>query len=413
MCQLSYKDSQERGIKMTKQKKRKLRILWSSNAPWSMSGYGVFTRDITTRLRDDGWPLAIVGFWGLQGNPTVVDGIKIYPGMGDPYGSDSLYQSALDFKADVVFTMQDIFTLNPKYLDLLGKAKKPWIPYLPIDQSPPPAPVLERLRFAHKIVTFAEYGQNVLEEHGFASKLIKEGIDTDIFKPSNQAKARAELKIPQDVFLFTMIAANKENPPRKGFQEVLEAFKMFYEKHPEAAILFHTQQVSPASFPIQEYAKYLGISNRLFFMDQYKSTYFSDSEQIAKEMNACDVYLQPSMTEGFGLTAVEAMSCGKPVIVNNCTSMPENVIPGKTGEICDTAEYKWWRSMGGYVYPANPVSMYEKMEILYDKVKKDKNKLKTDCRNHVLTNFDINNIFKHKWVPFLEELQEELIKPAK
>lgn len=394
--------------------KRKLRILWSSNAMWSMSGYGVFTRDLLTRLRDDGWPIACVAFWGLQGNPTTVDGIKVYPCMGDPYGSDSLYQSALDFKADVVFTMQDVFTINPQYLDMLNKAKIPWIPYLPIDQEPPPAPVLDILRFAHKIVTFAEYGQNVLENHGFASTLIKEGIDIDIFKPGSKEKAREELKIPQDAFLFAMIAANKENPPRKGFQEVLEAFKMFYEKHPEAAILFHTQQISPASFPIQEYARYLGITNRLFFMEQYKSTYFSDSKQIAKEMNACDVYLQPSMTEGFGLTAIEAMACGKPVIVNNCTSMPEMVIPGKTGEICDTAEYKWWRNQGGYVYPANPKSMCEKMEILYDKVKNSQNKLKTDCRSHILTNFDINNIFKQKWVPFLEELQTELLsKPTK
>lgn len=378
-----------------------------------MSGYGVFTRDLLFRLRDDGWPIAEVGFFGLQGNPVTVDGIKVYPCMGDPYGSDALLHAALDFKADVVFTMQDVFTINPQYLDALTKQNIPWIPYMPIDQDPAPEVIIERLKFAHKIVTFAEYGQNVLENQGFASTLIKEGTDTDIFKPGDKVKAREELKLPQDAFTFAMIAANKENPPRKGFQEVLEAFKMFHDKYPKSNILFHTQQVSPAGFPIQDYARYLGIQNDIFFMEQYKSTYLSDSNQIAKEMNACDVYLQPSQTEGFGLTAVEAMSCGKPVIVNNCTSMPEMVKAGKTGEICDTAEYKWWRSQNGYVYPANPKSMFEKMEILYNKLQDPKNSLKKDCREWILTNFDINTIFKQRWVPFLEELQTELLSKTK
>jgi glycosyltransferase involved in cell wall biosynthesis len=35
--------------------------------------------------------------------------------------------------------------------------------------------------------------------------------------------------------------------------------------------------------------------------------------------------LQPSLAEGFGLTALEAMACGTPVITSNCSSMPEVV----------------------------------------------------------------------------------------
>jgi glycosyltransferase involved in cell wall biosynthesis len=35
--------------------------------------------------------------------------------------------------------------------------------------------------------------------------------------------------------------------------------------------------------------------------------------------------LLPSLAEGFGLTALEAMACGTPVITSNCSSMPEVV----------------------------------------------------------------------------------------
>jgi glycosyltransferase involved in cell wall biosynthesis len=393
-------------------KNRKLRIVWSSNSHWSMSGYGVFTRDLLFRLRDDGWPIAEIAFYGLEGNPITVDGIKIYPKMGDPYGSDALYHGAKDFKANIAFSMQDLGFLQNPFLEKLMADKIPWIPYLPIDQEPAPLPVIEKLNYAHKIITFSHFGQNVLEKQGFASTMIHEGVDTNIFKPEDKLACRKELGIPEDVFLFAMVAANKENPPRKGFQEVLEAFKMFYDKHPEAAILFHTQQVAPGNFPIGEYAQHLGVSKRVYFIEAYKATHFSGSEQVSKEMNACDIYLQPSMTEGFGLTSVEAQSCGKPVIVNNCHSMPEMVVPGKTGEICDT-NYKWWRGQNGFVYTANPTSIYDKMELIYAQLKENPNKVKNDCRNHILTNFSMDSIFKNKWVPYLEELQTELLGDPK
>jgi glycosyltransferase involved in cell wall biosynthesis len=42
----------------------------------------------------------------------------------------------------------------------------------------------------------------------------------------------------------------------------------------------------------------------------------------------CDVFVMPSLDEGFGLPAVEAMACGAPVIVSNRASLPEVVGEG-------------------------------------------------------------------------------------
>ncbi|MFL0250560.1 glycosyltransferase family 4 protein [Clostridium neuense] len=49
--------------------------------------------------------------------------------------------------------------------------------------------------------------------------------------------------------------------------------------------------------------------------------------------NACEVFVYPSLYEGFGLPPLEAMSCGAPVITSNITSIPEVV--GDCGILID------------------------------------------------------------------------------
>jgi Glycosyltransferase len=50
--------------------------------------------------------------------------------------------------------------------------------------------------------------------------------------------------------------------------------------------------------------------------------YVPDDELIAM-YNLCELFIFPSLHEGFGLPVLEAMSCGAPVIGSNTTSIPE------------------------------------------------------------------------------------------
>ena len=126
-------------------------------------------------------------------------------------------------------------------------------------------------------------------------------------------------------------------------------------------------------------------------------------------MNAIDVLLHPSQTEGFGLTVVEAQACGTPVLVNDCTSMPELIIDGVTGEKSRVASRRFSNDLG-YVYVANPNSIAEKMEILYKRIKEDKEgKIAKACRENIVKNYNIDTIFKEQWVKFYETLQDELL----
>lgn len=48
-----------------------------------------------------------------------------------------------------------------------------------------------------------------------------------------------------------------------------------------------------------------------------------------------DILLFPTVREGFGLAAAEAMACGLPVVATNCSSLPEIVVDGKSGYLCE------------------------------------------------------------------------------
>lgn len=58
-----------------------------------------------------------------------------------------------------------------------------------------------------------------------------------------------------------------------------------------------------------------------------------DRATLVELYNAADVLVSPSLFEGFGMTLLEAMACGTPVITSNVSSMPEVV--GDSGMLVD------------------------------------------------------------------------------
>jgi len=66
-------------------------------------------------------------------------------------------------------------------------------------------------------------------------------------------------------------------------------------------------------------ARSLGIDGRITLLPGI------DDPTLAALMNSCDVLVQPSLAEGFGLPVVEAMACGLPVVVSDGGALPEVV----------------------------------------------------------------------------------------
>ena len=69
-------------------------------------------------------------------------------------------------------------------------------------------------------------------------------------------------------------------------------------------------------------------------------------EQIAPLLAAADLFLLPSQSESFGLSALEALASGVPVVGTNAGGLPEVVRDGETGILCAVGhDPKHWAEM--------------------------------------------------------------------
>jgi glycosyltransferase involved in cell wall biosynthesis len=69
-----------------------------------------------------------------------------------------------------------------------------------------------------------------------------------------------------------------------------------------------------------------------------KVHFLGEQDQLEPLLSCADLFLLPSEQESFGLTALEAMNCGVPVIATDIGGLPELVAHGETGYLFPIGE---------------------------------------------------------------------------
>jgi glycosyltransferase involved in cell wall biosynthesis len=82
-----------------------------------------------------------------------------------------------------------------------------------------------------------------------------------------------------------------------------------------------------------KYTRIFDLIEQLNLQDDVIFTDYVSDEYLVKLYNAADLFVYPSLYEGFGLPPLEAMACGCPVITSNTSSLPEVV--GEAGIMID------------------------------------------------------------------------------
>ncbi len=148
---------------------------------------------------------------------------------------------------------------------------------------------------------------------GFDLRVVYPGVNTAIFAPIDQRLAREALGWPREGLCVAFIADFLTNR-RKGLDTLLKALMSLQAgERPRLVVLGRGQPQIPTDLNVTRIPS-------------------TDNERfIAMVYNAADLIVVPSREEAFGFTAVEAMACGRAVVVAATGGLSETVVDGETG----------------------------------------------------------------------------------
>jgi glycosyltransferase involved in cell wall biosynthesis len=109
--------------------------------------------------------------------------------------------------------------------------------------------------------------------------------------------------------------------PVKGLTDLISAFEILLRDYPDARL--HIAGSGPEDSRLRAAAEHHGIRDNVVFLGW--------RENIRTDMRKWDVYAQSSLEEGFGLSVLDAMAAGLPVVVTNVGGISEVVVEGETG----------------------------------------------------------------------------------
>ena len=378
-----------------------MKITWLSNAPHATTGYANQTRYTVPRLEALGHECAIVAFYGVEGGVLRSGNTRIYPRGQHPYGLDVIDAHAAHFNngpGGLVISLMDSWVLDPSAF-----RTSRWTPYFPIDHEPCPPPITARVSKAWARIVYSKFGERMMHDAGLECHYVPHMIDTAIYKPTPQAYARQEWRLPQDKFIVGMVAANKGAPSRKCFQEQLQAFAEFHRRHPDTHLHLHTAKGAGGgaeAVNLPELVDYLGLTECVSFVDQYAYFLGLPDEMVASVYSAFDVLTSVSMGEGFGIPIAEAQACGTPVIVGDWTAMPELCFAGWTIDKADSDPF--WTPLGAFQFKPRVGAIVDAYEEAYKNA--GNLKLKKQARQGALA-YDAETVTQRYWKPVLEELE--------
>ena len=163
----------------------------------------------------------------------------------------------------------------------------------------------------------------VVEGYGVPGRkvpVITNGIDVTRFVPMPRDEALAKLGLEYEVSRILFIGGIERS---KGIDYLLRAAKRLKE-----TLLWPVQFLLVGEGEYEQGAKMLatelGIASAVTFAGQRPNS------EIPLWINASDLVVLPSLSEGFGVVLIEAMACGKPVVATRCGG-PEEIVKPTTG----------------------------------------------------------------------------------
>jgi glycosyltransferase involved in cell wall biosynthesis len=154
------------------------------------------------------------------------------------------------------------------------------------------------------------------------------GLDIGEFqnRPDDHLAVRHEFGFPADAHIVSTIGALH---PRKSHELFIDAAALVAAQEPRARFLIIGE--GELLDELGQYASARGVGRRLVFTGV--------RDDVARLLAATDVYVKPGVLEGFiGITVLEALSLGKPVVAFDTEDVKLALTDGETGLIAPNGD---------------------------------------------------------------------------
>lgn len=169
---------------------------------------------------------------------------------------------------------------------------------------------------------------------------VHSGVDTEQFRPANKKAATGQTR--RELLFVGRVS------PEKGIHDLVEAFPRIALRYPQARLRLVGQVASlPKDYIISLSDEEIVQSLKRFYQREYREDLlarippdlqdrvifegFTPTPRIPELYRQAEILVNPSYSEAFGLSLVEAMASGLPVVATRAGGMVEIVEDGKTG----------------------------------------------------------------------------------
>jgi glycosyltransferase involved in cell wall biosynthesis len=173
-----------------------------------------------------------------------------------------------------------------------------------------------------------------LKQYSHKVVCIPNGVNIEDFDITySKEECRSITGLPQDrrILVFMGLLG-----PHKGPEFLIKALRSIIRKHSDILLVFMGTGIQVNE--LKHLTHQLGLDEHIVFLG-----YISDKNFKAMVLKAADIFCLPSLYECFPLVILEAMASGLPVVASNISGIPELIVHGKNGLLCqpgDSSELK-------------------------------------------------------------------------
>ena len=164
--------------------------------------------------------------------------------------------------------------------------------------------------------------------------IIPLGVDTDFFQPKDRMIARDALRIHANAFVMLWIGRFSAID-KADLLPLVQVLSLLVRDNPDRHLLLlcNGRQRPGENFKeaMLDFGRQLGIERHIRIVDE-------SQDRIPLLYSATDIFVSPvdNIQESFGLSPIEAMSCGIPQVVSDWDGYRDSVVHGETGFLIPT-----------------------------------------------------------------------------